>query len=120
MYGVTMDASKLIDQKIASLTDWRGEKMKALRQLILDVDPEIVEERKWMGTPVWNRDGLICCVNAHPHHVKMTFLKGARLKDPQRVFNAELEGNARRAINWSEGDPITVAGLEALVRAAIA
>jgi hypothetical protein len=117
---MTMDASKLIDQKIASLADWRGEKMKALRRLIREVDPEIIEEWKWMGTPVWNRDGILCCVNAHTHHVRMTFMKGAKLKDPQRVFNAELEGNARRAITWSEGDAINVEGLKGLVRAAIA
>ena len=115
-----MDASKLIDQKIASLADWRGEKLKAIRQLIREVDPEIVEEWKWMGTPVWNHDGIVCLVNAHKHHVKMTFIKGAKLKDPQRVFNAELEGNAWRAIDWSEGDPLNVEGLKGLVRDAIA
>jgi hypothetical protein len=115
-----MDASKLIDQKIASLTDWRGDMMKALRALIREVDPAIVEEWKWMGTPVWNHDGIVCCVNAHTHHVKMTFLKGAQLKDPQRVFNAELEGNARRAIKWAQGDAINVDGLKGLVRDAIA
>jgi hypothetical protein len=114
-----MDASKLIDQKIASLRDWRGERMKAIRKLIHQVDPEIVEEWKWMGTPVWNHDGIICCVNAHTQVVKMTFLKGAKLEDPQRVFNAELEGNARRAIKWAEGDALDVDGLKGLVRAAI-
>ena len=115
-----MDASKLIDQKIDSLSDWRGERLKTIRALIRDVDPEIVEEWKWMGTPVWNRDGIICCANAHAHVVKVTFLKGAKLKDPRRVFNAELEGNAWRAINWSEGDALDVEGLKGLVRAAIA
>jgi hypothetical protein len=117
---MTTDASKLIDQKIASLRDWRGEKLKALRRLILDVDPEIIEEWKWMGTPVWNRDGILCCINAHKEVVKMTFLYGAKLKDPRRIFNAELEGNARRAIKWAEGDALDVEGLKELVRAAIA
>jgi len=115
-----MDASKLIDQKIASLADWRGELLRAIRDLIHEVDPGIVEEWKWMGTPVWNHDGIVCIANAHKHVVKMTFIKGAKLKDPQRVFNAELEGNAWRAINWSEGDAINVEGLKGLVRDAIA
>ena len=115
-----MDASKLIDQKIASLRDWRGERLKTIRELIRDVDPEIVEEWKWMGTPVWNRDGILCCANAHAHVVKVTFLKGAKLKDPRRVFNAELEGNARRAINSSQGDTLDVEGIRGLVRDAIA
>jgi hypothetical protein len=115
-----MDASKLIDQKIASLTDWRGEKMKAFRKLVHEVDPRIVEEWKWMGTPVWNSDGIVCCANAHNSVVKVTFLKGAFLKDPQRIFNAELEGNARRAIKWSQGDAINVDGVKRLVRDAIA
>jgi hypothetical protein len=115
-----MDASKQIDQKIASLSDWRGERLAALRKLIHDVDPSIVEEWKWMGTPVWNRDGIVCLANAHNTKVKVTFPKGAKLPDPQHVFNAELEGNAWRAIDWMEGDPINVAGLKGLVRAAIA
>ena len=115
-----MDASKLIDQKIASLSDWRGELLRSLRHLIHEVDPTIVEEWKWMGTPVWNRDGIVCLANAHAHHVKVTFPKGARLPDPERVFNAELEGNAWRAIDWSQGDAINVGGLKSLVRAAIA
>ena len=116
----SMDASKLIDQKIASLRDWRGELLRSLRQLIHEVDPTIAEEWKWMGTPVWNRDGIVCLANAHTHHVKVTFPKGAKLPDPQRVFNAELEGNAWRAIDWSQGDAINVEGLKGLVRAAIA
>jgi hypothetical protein len=115
-----MEASKLIDQAIASFSDWRGERMQAIRDLIHEVDPAIVEEWKWMGTPVWNHDGIVACVNAHKDTVKMTFLKGAQLKDPQRVFNAELEGNARRAIKWSQGDALNVEGLKGLVRAAIA
>jgi hypothetical protein len=115
-----MDASKHIDQKIASLSDWRGEFLRSLRQLIREVDATIVEEWKWMGTPVWNHDGIVCLANAHKHHVKVTFPKGAKLSDPQRVFNAELEGKAWRAIDWSEGDTINVEGLKGLVRAAIA
>jgi hypothetical protein len=115
-----VDASKLIDQKIATLADWRGELLQSLRQLIHEVDPTIVEEWKWMGTPVWNRDGIVCLANAHNHHVKVTFPKGAKLADPKRVFNAELEGKAWRAIDWSEGDAINVEGLKGLVRAAIA
>ena len=115
-----MDASKHIDQKIASLSDWRSELLRSLRRLIHEVDPSIVEEWKWMGTPVWNHDGIVCLANAHAHKVKVTFPKGAKLPDPQRVFNAELEGNAWRAIDWSEGDPLNVEGLKGLVRAAIA
>jgi hypothetical protein len=115
-----MDASKHIDQKIASLGDWRGELLRSLRRLIHEVDPTIVEEWKWMGTPVWNRDGILCLANAHAHHVKVTFPKGAKLADPQRVFNAELEGKAWRAIDWHEGDTIDVEGVKGLVRAAIA
>jgi len=115
-----MDASKLIDQKIASLSDWRGELLRSLRQIIHEVDPTIVEEWKWMGTPVWNHDGIVCLANAHNHVVKVTFPKGAKLPDPQRVFNAGLGGNAWRAIDWSQGDAIDVAGLKGLVRAAIA
>jgi hypothetical protein len=115
-----MDAAKLIDQKIASLHDWRGELLRSLRKLIHEVDPTIVEEWKWMGTPVWNRDGIVCLANAHSSKVKVTFPKGAKLPDPQRVFNAELEGNAWRAIDWLEGDSINVEGVKGLVRAAIA
>jgi hypothetical protein len=115
-----MDASKQIDQKIASLSDWRGERLAALRKLIHEVDPTIVEEWKWMGTPVWNHDGIVCLANAHKTKVKVTFPKGAKLPDPKHVFNAELEGNAWRAIDWFDGDAINVEGLKGLVRAAIA
>jgi hypothetical protein len=114
------DASKLIDQKIASIRDWRGERMREIRELIREVDPAVIEEWKWMGTPVWNHDGIICCVNAHSRVVKMTFLKGAQVEDPRRIFNAELAGNARRAINWAEGDPLDVEGVKGLVLGAIA
>ncbi len=115
-----MDASKIIDRKIALLPDWRGELLRALRQLIHEVDPTIVEEWKWMGTPVWNHDGIVCLANAHSDKVKVTFPKGAQLPDPQRVFNAELKGNAWRAIDLAQGDALNVAGLKGLVRAAIA
>ena len=115
-----MDASKIIDQKIASLHDWRGERMKSIRDVVRQVDPAITEEWKWMGTPVWNLDGILCLANAHKNVVKMTFPKGAKLPDPKKVFNAGLNGNRWRAIDWSEGDPLNVEGLKGLVRAAIA
>jgi hypothetical protein len=115
-----MDASKIIDQKIASLSDWRGELLRSLREVIHEVDPTIVEEWKWMGTPVWNHDGIVCLANAHAHKVKITFPKGAKLPDPQRVFNAELAGNAWRAIDLAEGDVLNADGVKGLVRAAIA
>ena len=115
-----MEASKLIDQQLASLCDWRGDTMRTLRALILAVDPAIVEEWKWMGTAVWNRDGILLCINPHKTVVKATFLKGASLPDPRGLFNAELEGNARRAIKWEQSDAIDHAGFQDLVRAAIA
>src|SRR6478609_6002983 len=113
-------AAELISKRIAELGDWRGKTLSRMRKLIKDADPGVVEEWKWMGTPVWNHDGIICCANAHSRVVKVTFLKGAKLKDPQRVFNAELGGNARRAINVAEGDALNAEGLKGLVRAAIA
>ena len=115
-----MDASKVIDQKLAALGDWRGELLLSLRRIIHEVDPSIVEEWKWMGTPVWNHDGIVCLANAHKQHVKVTFPKGARLADPRRVFNAELGGKAWRAIDWKQGDTIDAVGLKGLLRAAIA
>ena len=115
-----MNAAKIIDQKIASLKDWRGDLLRSLRKLIHEVDPNIVEEWKWMGTPVWNHDGIVCLANAHASKVKVTFPKGAKLPDPRRVFNAELTGNAWRAIDLLEGDSIHVEGVKGLVRAAIA
>ncbi|MEO8801103.1 MAG: DUF1801 domain-containing protein [Polyangiaceae bacterium] len=115
-----MDASKLIDQKIASLHDWRASRMKEVRCLIHEVVPDVVEEWKWMGSPVFNRDGILCVLNPHKETVRMTFPKGAKMKDPKRVFNSELEGNARRAILWAEGDALDVEGLRAIVREAVA
>ena len=115
-----MDASKLIDDKIAALADWRGELIRTLRKLIHEVDPAVIEEWKWMGTPTWNHDGILCLANAHKSVVKVTFPKGAKLPDPQRVFNAGLGGNAWRAIDWPQGSTINAEGVKGLIRAAIA
>ena len=117
---MTVEASKKIDEKIASLADWRGEFLRTIRKLIHEVDPAIVEEWKWMGTPVWNHDGIVCLANAHKEKVKVTFSKGAKLKDPQRVFNAELSGNAWRAIDLAQGDTLNAEGFKGLIGAAIA
>lgn len=114
-----MNASERIDQLIAELADWRGETFAAVRQAILDADPEIVEEWKYMGSPVWYRDGMIAVANAHKGKVKLTFANGASLSDPARLFNAGLEGNARRAIDFLEGDKVDKRALKTLVRAAI-
>ncbi len=98
--------SEHIDQLIAGLTDWRGKTFASIRKSILDADREIVEEWKWMGSPVWSRDGMIAVANAHKGKVKLTFAYGAKLQDPDKLFNAGLEGNARRAIDFLEGDRI--------------
>ncbi len=115
-----MDASEQIDRLIAGITDWRGGVFAAIRQAILAADPDIIEEWKWMGSPVWSRDGLIAVANAHKGKVKVTFAYGAMLQDEHRLFNAGLEGNARRAIDYLEGDRLDAAALTALVREAIA
>lgn len=115
-----MNASQQIDQLIAGLTDWRGKTFAGIRKTILAADPEIVEEWKWMGSPVWSRDGLIAVANAHKGKVKLTFAYGAHLADPDKLFNAGLEGNARRAIDFFEGDKIDERALQDLVRAAAA
>lgn len=115
-----MDASKLIDQKIASLADWRGKRLAEIRQLIRSVDAGIIEEWKWMGTPVWSHNGLICTGESYKAVVKMTFPKGATLKDPAGLFNSSLEGNARRAIDIHEGETIDADALKSLIRDAIA
>ena len=115
-----MDASKIIDEKLTSLKDWRGALMKAIRKTILEVDSKIVEEWKWMGTPVWNLNGILCLANAHKQVVKVTFHKGAQLADPQRLFNNGLDGNKWRSIDFSEGDSLNIDGFKGLVRAAIA
>ena len=112
-------ASALIDQKVADLGDWRGETLRRMRQLILDADPDVVEEWKWMGTPVWSHDGILCTGESYRDKVKLTFLKGASLPDPTGLFNASLDGNARRAIDIHEGEEVDAAAFQALIRAAV-
>ena len=114
------DASKRITARIAELGDWRGERLAEIRALIRDADPDVVEEWKWRGVPVWSHDGLICTGETYKSVVKMTFAKGAALKDPARLFNASLEGNTRRAIDFPEGAKINEKALTALIRAAVA
>jgi hypothetical protein len=114
-----MNPSERIDQLIEKLTDWRGKTLASLRKIILAADPEIIEEWKWMGSPVWSRDGMIAVGNAHKDKVKLTFSHGARLPDPDKLFNAGLGGNAWRAIDLHEGDKINERALKNLVRAAI-
>jgi hypothetical protein len=113
-------ASALIDQRIESLGDWRGEMLAKVRRLVHDADPEVVEEWKWMGTPIWSHAGIICTGETYKSVVKMTFAKGAALKDPARLFNSSLDGNVRRAIDIHEGQRLDEAALKALVRAAVA
>jgi hypothetical protein len=115
-----MTPSERIDQLIAAITDWRGKTFASIRKTILEADREIIEEWKWMGSPVWSRDGIIAVANAHKGKVKLTFDYGARLPDPDKLFNAGLEGNQRRAIDFFEGDEINAPALKNLVRAAIA
>jgi hypothetical protein len=110
----------LIDARIEELGDWRGEMLGRLRALIKEADPEVVEEWKWRGIPVWSHDGIICTGETYKSIVKMTFAKGASLKDPAGLFNASLEGNMRRAIDFHEGDKINEKALKTLVRAAVA
>ena len=112
--------SDLIDARIKELDDWRGKTLSRLRSLIKQADPEVVEEWKWRGVPVWSHDGLICTGETYKNVVKMTFFKGASLKDPARLFNASLDGHARRAIDLHEGEKIDEDALKALVRAAVA
>jgi hypothetical protein len=114
-----MNPSERIDQLIAELTDWRGKTLAGLRKAILAADREIVEEWKWMGSPVWSRDGIIAVGNAHKEKVKLTFAHGAQLADPDKLFNAGLDGNAYRAIDLFEGDKVNERALKNLVRAAI-
>ena len=114
-----MNPSERIDRLIADLADWRGKTFAAVRKSILKADREIVEEWKWMGSPVWSRDGIIAVANAHKGKVKLTFAYGASLPDPDKLFNAGLDGNARRAIDFFEGDKINERALKNLVRAAI-
>ena len=114
-----IDASERIDELIAGLTDWRGKTFASVRKVILESDPEIIEEWKWMGSPVWSRDGMIAVANAHKGKVKVTFAHGAGIADPDKLFNAGLEGNARRAIDFLEGEKVNARALKNLVRAAI-
>ena len=111
--------SELIDARIEDLGDWRGEMLSRLRALIKAADPEVVEEWKWRGTPVWSHDGLICTGETYKNIVKMTFARGASLKDPSGLFNSSLEGNVRRAIDFHEGDKINERALKALIKAAV-
>ena len=113
-------ASRLITTKIADLGDWRGDTLARIRTLIKAADPDVVEEWKWMGTPVWSHDGGICTGETYKSAVKLTFFKGASLEDPAGLFNSSLEGNVRRAIDFQEGAKINEKALKALIRAAVA
>lgn len=115
-----LPASTLIDQKIADLGDWRGDVLRRVRALIRDAAPGVIEEVKWMGTPVWSLGGILCTGESHKQKVKLTFPKGASLPDPTGLFNASLEGNARRAIDIGEGDVIEEEAFKALIGAAVA
>src|SRR2546428_10941219 len=112
--------SRLIDARIKELDDWRGKTLSHVRALIKQADPEVVEERKWRGVPVWSHDGLICTAETYKSVVKLTFAKGASLQDPSGLFNSSLEGNTRRAIDLHEGDKIDEKALKALIGAAVA
>ena len=112
-------ASRLIDARIEELGDWRGEMLSRLRALIKQADPKIIEEWKWMGTPVWSHDGIICTGETYKSVVKMTFAKGASLDDPSCLFNSSLDGRVRRAIDFREGDKVNEKALKALIRAAV-
>ena len=112
--------SERIDKRIAELGDWRGKILSRMRKLIKEADPEVAEEWKWMGTPVWSHDGIICTGESYKSIVKLTFSKGASLKDPARLFNSSLDGRVRRAIDIHEGEKVDAGAFKALVRAAIA
>ena len=113
-------ASRLITDRITELGDWRGKTLARVRALIQEADPDVLEEVKWMGTPVWSHDGGICTGETYKSVVKLTFFKGASLKDPRKLFNSSLDGNVRRAIDIHEGDAIDATALKALIRAAVA
>jgi hypothetical protein len=113
------DASALIDLRILDLEGWRGETLARMRSLILEADPEIVEEVKWMGTPVWSHHGIVCTGEAYKQVVKLTFAKGASVPDPEGLFNSSLEGNTRRAIDIKEGETVDAAAFKALIKAAV-
>jgi len=112
-------ASELISRRIAELGDWRGETLSRMRKLIKAADPDVVEEWKWMN-PIWSHDGIICTGESYKNHVKLTFAKGASLKDPARLFNSSLDGNTRRAIDIHEGEEVDASAFKALVRQAVA
>ncbi len=113
-------ASELITRRIAELGDWRGETLATVRQLIQQADPEVIEEWKWMGTPVWSHDGILCTGESYKDKVKLTFAKGASLKDPTKLFNASLDGNMRRAIDIFQGAPVDASAFQALILEAVA
>ena len=112
-------ASQLIDQRIRDLGDWRGETLARMRELILKADPEMIEEWKWMGTPVWSHNGIVCTGETYAKVVKLTFAKGASLPDPKQLFNSSLEGNTRRAIDIREGEKVDAKAFKALVLSAV-
>ena len=118
--GGSESPSELIDARINQLNDWRGELLSQLRALIKEADPEVIEEWKWRGTPVWSHNGIICTGETYKNVVKMTFAKGASLADPSRLFNSSLDGNVRRAIDFHEGTKVDERALKALIRAAVA
>ncbi|MEA2605224.1 MAG: hypothetical protein QOF89_6216 [Acidobacteriota bacterium] len=113
-------ASELIDKRIAELGDWRGETLSRMRKLIKEADPDVVEEWKWMGTPIWSHDGIICTGESYKSIVKLTFAKGASLEDPAKLFNSSLDGNTRRAIDIHQGEEVDADAFKALIRAAVA
>jgi hypothetical protein len=113
-------ASRLIDERIRDLKGWRGETLARMRTLILEADPEMIEEWKWMGTPVWSHDGIVCTGESYKKVVKLTFARGASIPDPSRLFNSSLEGNMRRAIDIHEGETVDAGAFKALVKAAVA
>ncbi|SCK23756.1 DUF1801 domain-containing protein [Vogesella sp. LIG4] len=115
-----LSASACIDRRIAELADWRGELLRRVRELIHEAEPEVVEEWKWMGTPVWSRHGIICTGEAYQAKIKLTFAKGAMLADPAGLFNASLDGNVRRAIDIGAGEVLDADAFKALIRAAVA
>ena len=118
--GAAQPASELVSKKIAELGGWRGETLARMRKLVKEADPEVVEEMKWMGTPTWSHDGIICTGETYKDKVKLTFAKGASLKDPARLFNSSLDGNVRRAIDIHEGEKVDESAFKALIHQAVA
>ncbi|MDG0815143.1 DUF1801 domain-containing protein [Bdellovibrio svalbardensis] len=112
--------SQLIDARIKELADWRGETLSQIRSLIKKSVPEVIEEWKWRGVPVWSQDGIICTGESYKDKIKLTFVNGAKLKDPKKLFNSSLEGNSRRAIDLNEGDKVNVAAFKSLIREVVA